>query len=234
MKRLNRSLYSKVTGIYKISNKIDNRVYIGSSTTLYERTNLHIQYLKKGIHHSAKLQRFCDKHSISNLFLEIIELCEKNKETILKKEQYWIDYYDAYNKGFNCTPFAKNNMGLKHSKKTLAKMLISQRNRPKSSYARGWKHSKQSKFANRLKHLGKKHKKSSKEKNRKDTLNRIKKGIFNYPNLRISEKTINKIRALIKSGISQNKIAKKFNITQSYVSRLKNKNRRKRKIVVTK
>lgn len=90
-------------GVYKIENTKNKKIYIGSSKNIENRIKTHKRNLQKGCHHSVKLQRAWDQVSNSNVFtFEIIE--EVNDSNDLKvREQYYIDYYDSYHKGYNCT-----------------------------------------------------------------------------------------------------------------------------------
>ena len=77
------------TGVYKITNQINGKFYIGSSKDLSRRKKDHFRLLKKGINHSILLQRAVNKYGITNFKFRIIELCEK--ELLISKEQYYID-----------------------------------------------------------------------------------------------------------------------------------------------
>lgn len=52
--------------IYFITNKITGKMYIGETIDLVERKNKHLYYLRKGIHHSDKLQRSFNKYGEDN------------------------------------------------------------------------------------------------------------------------------------------------------------------------
>lgn len=90
---------SKTQGVYLIRNKENNKLYIGSSQHIESRWKEHLYNLKNGIHHSWKLQ--LDYKSPDQLEFKIIEVVE-NKYQLRQREQYWIDYYDSANKGYNC------------------------------------------------------------------------------------------------------------------------------------
>jgi len=109
----------KKKGIYKISTNVHkNQCYIGSTTRyFYLRWSQHLSDLRKNIHKNPILQNIVNKHGLKCLVFEIIETIE-NKEKILEREQYWIDLYDSYNKGFNCNPIARNSCGRKMKEET--------------------------------------------------------------------------------------------------------------------
>lgn len=66
------------SGIYKITNKINNKFYIGSSKDLIRRKKDHFRLLKKGINHSTLLQKAVNKYGIDNFIFEIIVECSED------------------------------------------------------------------------------------------------------------------------------------------------------------
>jgi len=114
--------------IYKITNIINNKVYIGSSASGFlRRKNIHVCDLSKNKHHSKKLQNRWNKHGKENFKFEVIEYCESSK--LLEKEQYWINFYDSYHKGYNATPIAGNCKGRPVSEETRLKIMKSLKGR---------------------------------------------------------------------------------------------------------
>lgn len=107
------------SGVYAIICMITLKVYIGSAMNFRKRWKTHQWQLKKGKHHSPKLQRAWDKYGTENFQFEIIEEC--SIENLLTKEQIWIDFYDAFKNGYNCRPKAENNLGLKMIRRTKRK-----------------------------------------------------------------------------------------------------------------
>lgn len=95
-----------IQGVYMIRNRLNNKVYIGSSTDIRSRWMKHKNMLAQGKHTSYKLQAAYNySHNIDDFEFAVIEEVS-NKKKLLKREQYWMDYYDAYNSGYNCTMFA--------------------------------------------------------------------------------------------------------------------------------
>lgn len=88
-----------ISGIYKITNKVNNKSYIGSSNNIKRRWKQHINLLNKGEHHSIKLQRAWNKYGQDNFKFEILEECDVEK--LLYLEQFYIDKYKAYFEGYN-------------------------------------------------------------------------------------------------------------------------------------
>lgn len=88
-------------GIYKITNTINGKVYIGQSVRLSRRLDEHQAHLKNNRHHNQHLQSSYNKYG--NVFeIEIIEYCDDESE-LDNLERYYISYYDAMNpiKGYN-------------------------------------------------------------------------------------------------------------------------------------
>ena len=111
-----------MTGIYKIININNNKVYIGSAVNICNRWKNHISCLNKNKHHSSKLQNSWNKHSADNFIFEIIEECDKEK--LIEREQYYIDLYGSYKSGYNSTPKSGSNLGRKCSEETIKKMSV--------------------------------------------------------------------------------------------------------------
>ena len=93
-----------ITGIYKITNKINGNAYIGLSVNIKKRWKAHIER-SRNIHdkeYEKVLYRAFRKYGIENFSFEIIEECPKEK--LKEREIYWISYYDTYKNGYNATP----------------------------------------------------------------------------------------------------------------------------------
>lgn len=90
-------------GIYKLTNNINNQVYIGQSVDIEERFKEHMSALKSKKHHAYKLQRFYNQNykrksfKIEYTILEIV----KSETYLNAREKHYIDLYDSYTNGFN-------------------------------------------------------------------------------------------------------------------------------------
>lgn len=116
------------SGIYIIRNLINGKVYIGSAKNVKIRINVHKHYLKKGNHHSKKLQNSYNKYN-GNFLISILE--NTPIENLLKREQYWIDYFKSYKdeNGYNMLKIAGNSKGYKCSEETKIKISNANKNR---------------------------------------------------------------------------------------------------------
>lgn len=101
--------------IYKITNIINNKFYIGSATWYSKRKDKHLWTLKKSIHANRYLQNAWNKYGEENFIFEIIEQC--NESNLIEREQYWLDFYNCYNRnvGYNIQPNASSPKGCKRT-----------------------------------------------------------------------------------------------------------------------
>lgn len=90
--------------IYKITNKVNGKLYIGQTTqTLKERFQRHCWgvSLNDKYHFNMAIKQAIKKYGKENFTIELIEEVEVGK--LNEREIYWISFYDSYNKGYNCT-----------------------------------------------------------------------------------------------------------------------------------
>ena len=88
--------------IYKITNKINNKVYIGQTNRSLEiRWREHKS--RAGCHYTSHLYSAMDKYGTDNFDFEKIE--EVTERHLDEREKFWISYYDSSNsqKGYNLT-----------------------------------------------------------------------------------------------------------------------------------
>lgn len=105
------------SGIYAIVNTATGKRYIGSAVDIKKRWSRHRLELKKGTHHSSKLQRAWNKHGVDSFVFEVIE--RVLAADLIAREQVWIDRYGSCAKGYNSRPTAGSMLGHRHSKKTV-------------------------------------------------------------------------------------------------------------------
>ena len=82
-------------GIYKITDKISGKSYIGQSIHIFTRWKEHARHIRE----EKELNGI--PLEIENLTFEVLELCSIGE--LDDREIYWIEYYDSYNNGFNKT-----------------------------------------------------------------------------------------------------------------------------------
>ena len=85
--------------IYKITNKINNKCYIGQTSDYKRRFQQH-KMKGYGNENNKLLYYAFDKYGIDNFTFEIIE----DKTPLYnEREKYWIKYYDSFENGYNMT-----------------------------------------------------------------------------------------------------------------------------------
>ena len=89
-------------GIYKITNKINNKSYIGQSIDIKIRWLQHI-YEGKRNNPQGKLYSAMFKEGIDNFSFEVLEECPLDQNVLNEKERQWIEYYNSYENGYNST-----------------------------------------------------------------------------------------------------------------------------------
>jgi len=108
------------SGIYRWTNHINGKSYIGSSSNLGERfyRYFNINYLIKTlVRTKSSIYSSLLKNGYSNFKLEILEYCEKTD--LLSREQYYID---KTNPAYNILLTAYSSLGFKHTEDTKNKM----------------------------------------------------------------------------------------------------------------
>lgn len=98
MRRIN------MTGIYKITNLIDGKTYIGQGLDIFHRWSKHSQTPSDSLLHQA-----INQIGIENFSFQIIELCEKKQ--LDEREKYWIAYFNSYVKSENSNGYNMNEGG---------------------------------------------------------------------------------------------------------------------------
>lgn len=90
-------------GIYKYTNKINGKVYIGQSKILRSRRNQHLSsaFNPNSNEYDSLLHRAMRKYEYENFDYEILENCLVSE--LDEKEIYWIEQYNSYGEGYNLT-----------------------------------------------------------------------------------------------------------------------------------
>ena len=99
------------SGIYKITNKVNNKIYIGSAKRFKERARDHLRSLKRQKHHNKYLQRSFNEHGSDAFIFEVLEVTDR-KTTLQRRkvEQKYLDEQISLGNWDNCYNFAKKTV----------------------------------------------------------------------------------------------------------------------------
>lgn len=87
-----------ISGIYCITNTLDNKKYIGQSVNLKKRWNTHLWLLKSNKHFNIHLQRAYNLNPDKFVF-EVLEYCDNSK--LNDREIFYINKYGTMINGYN-------------------------------------------------------------------------------------------------------------------------------------
>lgn len=104
-----------ISGIYSIKTP-SGSTYIGSSNSIYRRWSEHKRHLRKGTHHSTRLQAAWNKHGNALVF-SILEVCPS--EDLESREQHYIL---SLNAKLNTTQYVNNVWCNPKTRKKLAEI----------------------------------------------------------------------------------------------------------------
>lgn len=152
----------RISGVYGIQNKINNKLYVGSSVNIPKRKIAHYGDLRRHTHRNDKLQRAFNKYGESNFSFDIIEVVDEESK-LIDSEQKWIDFFKPE---YNIIPYAdrrtfseehKRNLsishiGNKHTEESKRKIGIASKG---NKYRMGKKISEKQKDAIRNAKIGK-------------------------------------------------------------------------------
>ena len=123
---------NKIAGIYSLTNKTTGKRYIGQTVYLNGRKGDHLLNLRRNQHNNDYLQKAFNKYGEEDFIFEVLEVVPKlenganDKDKLTEREQYWMDYYKAYDRdyGYNINPSASINpmQGKTHTDEAKAKM----------------------------------------------------------------------------------------------------------------
>ena len=194
--------------IYKITNKVNGKVYIGQTIlgfdnryhyNLYKNTsNIHLKYS-------------IEKYGFENFYVNKVFDIAFSKEELDIKEKLWIKYFDCINNGYNIQTGGHNNYSI--SEETRIKM--SECRKGKKNHFYGKHHSEETKsiISKRNKgniawNLGKHHNEETKLK-----ISKANSGINNGKSKKVICLTTNEIFNCISDG------AKKYGIDRGNITR---------------
>ncbi len=123
----------KISGIYKIENKLNHKKYIGQSIDVYRRLKKHLWDFD--LNQNSYISRAINKYGVENFIYELVEECKP--EELDNKEKYYIQYFHSYvndqqGGGYNLNLGGGSNYGWDPSQEWREKMA--ERNREGKSH----------------------------------------------------------------------------------------------------
>lgn len=111
-----------MTGIYKITNLINKKMYIGKAENIKNRWNKHLTELRNNKHNNKHLQASWNKYGEKNFKFDIIIEC--HKDILNDSEEYFIRYHNTTNNkyGYNKTDGGDGITNYKHTPEAKAKI----------------------------------------------------------------------------------------------------------------
>lgn len=88
-----------IIGTYKIVNKLDSKMYYGSSEDVYDRIKRHKKDLRKNIHHNIYLQRAFNKYGETNFDFLLDIVCQTVPEARNEEQNVLDTHPNLYNIG---------------------------------------------------------------------------------------------------------------------------------------
>ena len=190
--------------IYKITNKINGKSYIGQTIqNVKERFYQHCATKCSQAVLNMVIHKAITKYGKSNFTIEVIE--EVESANLNDRERYWIRYYDSYNNGYNSTEGGQD--GIKLFK-----------NLDIESIVREYKSGKSLREIGRLFNVDK--------QTIKDLLVRNNISLRTTRTYKFSQKDKEDIIKDLSLGLSRKEIISKWNISKGYLSQLINGYRR--------
>lgn len=118
------------SGIYRITNVEDGKVYIGSAVNFANRWSTHRYTLSKGTHPNRHLQNAWNKYGASAFVFEVLEEVEEDR--LLEREQYYLDQLFENGNHYNVTPAAGSHLGAKRSPESRKRLSEAAKRKPAS------------------------------------------------------------------------------------------------------
>ena len=103
--------------IYKIQNKVNSKVYVGSTKNIQKRWNNHKSELRNNKHSNAHLQSSFNKYGIDNFKFSVIEEVDETSG-LIQREQHYMDILEPE---YNIIPRADRSKLSKETKKKIGK-----------------------------------------------------------------------------------------------------------------
>jgi hypothetical protein len=185
----------KIIGVYKISNTLSGRYYIGYSTNINTRFTVHRSKLKKNCHDNIFLQRAYNFDSEDKFIYEIIHICGTEEEAKEVELKYLTDLsirQYLYNLNFNNS--GGDLMTNHPDKEQIREKIINSYKETLSKMTPEERSQKYGKFGDKNGMYGKTHTEEVKKMN-----SELKKGNTNFKGRKHTEETKKKLSEIRKN-----------------------------------
>ena len=215
-------MHIEKSGIYRILNTVNGKQYIGSSKDLDSRKNKHFNRLNRNDHENEHLQRAFNIYGEQAFLFEILLECSEGD--LIQEEQQFIDEAVAQNGRENLYNICP----------TADRRIIAEETRKKISIANSGRHpSEETKKKQSLANSGENHPNFGEPRSEetKKKLSIINFGennpMFgkigeNSPGSKLTNSQAEEIRLMVKNGIKQIDLAKKFEVCNATISKIVN------------
>jgi group I intron endonuclease len=206
--------------IYKIINRINNKVYIGCTVTSLEKRYYEHLYRCFKTDYKSKLYNSIKKYGEENFSIELIEECEVIN--IYEIEKKYIKQYDSFKNGLNSTLGGEGCLGYVHSPEIRYKIskTVKEGNSHKGKtyetlYGENGKTEKEKRSESVKKHWS-----NLTEEDRLKRRENIKKSVRNRSNFTID--FIKELKIKLKSGIKIKEMSQQYpNVRKNFFYELK-------------
>ena len=210
--------------IYKITNKINNKTYIGKSKNPSQRFKRHLYVSSHkdgaGPNQFQPIHAAIAKYGSDNFSLDIIDECDSETEIFIK-EVYWISYYKSNMKkysdtGYNLTDGGEGASGFSPSIETRNK--ISQANSGENNGMFGETHSLKTRQNMAISQASRKHRRPQSEERKQQNREAAQKQDFSF---RIPLSIKNEVISLWNiGGYTKQQLAEKFGLKYNSVVKI--------------
>jgi group I intron endonuclease len=199
----------KNCGIYSIVNKINKKIYIGSSIDIKKRWRDHKWYLRHNIHHNNHLQCAWNKYGSDCFEFSIILECSVSD--LINNEIKYINIYNSNNKklGYNKSDPEHKTFSWQHSEET--KQILSQQKLGEKNPMWGLKGNKHHNYQKEI----------SIDVRKKMSLSHLGIPTNRRNNAKLSMELANEIRNIYNTEkITIRNLGKRFNVSYTTVNRI--------------
>lgn len=160
---------NKKSGVYKIVNVIDGKIYVGESKNIERRFIDHIYKLLKKEHVNNHLQNAVNLYGLENFRFEVLEFCDSIETK--RVEHHWVIRLQSFekDKGYNIKPTDPEKVNLRKIETSLKIYQTKKKNAEIKGYwlspetiqkiqqsRKGYRHSEETKAKIGFKSLGRK------------------------------------------------------------------------------